>query len=62
MEKDVQLLVIPVKTYSNNSKYRIYYLACYGIVSIPDGDWYCGRCEAGDVRAVQTKKKNFYSK
>mgnify|MGYP002378612629 FL=1 len=27
-------------------------LACYGIVSIPDGDWYCGRCEAGDIRAV----------
>ncbi|CAF1611709.1 unnamed protein product [Adineta ricciae] len=25
--------------------------ACYGIVSIPDGDWYCGRCEAGDIRA-----------
>ncbi|UJR35760.1 hypothetical protein I4U23_028508 [Adineta vaga] len=25
--------------------------ACYGIVSIPDGNWYCGRCEAGDIRA-----------
>jgi len=25
--------------------------ACYGIVSIPDGDWYCGRCEAGKFRA-----------
>ena len=28
-------------------------LACYGIVSIPDGDWYCGRCEAGKLRAVR---------
>jgi hypothetical protein len=27
-------------------------LACYGIVSIPDGDWLCGRCEADDIRAV----------
>ncbi|CAF4671412.1 unnamed protein product [Rotaria socialis] len=25
--------------------------ACYGIVTIPDGDWYCGRCEANDIRA-----------
>ncbi|CAF3905391.1 unnamed protein product [Adineta steineri] len=25
--------------------------ACYGIVSIPDGDWYCRRCEAGEIRA-----------
>ena len=27
-------------------------LACYGIVSIPDGDWYCRRCEAGEMHAV----------
>ncbi|UJR10358.1 hypothetical protein I4U23_014563 [Adineta vaga] len=25
--------------------------ACYGIISIPDGDWYCRRCEAGEIRA-----------
>ncbi|CAF0782290.1 unnamed protein product [Adineta ricciae] len=25
--------------------------ACYGIVSIPDGDWYCRRCEAGEYQA-----------
>ncbi|CAF3806135.1 unnamed protein product, partial [Rotaria magnacalcarata] len=25
--------------------------ACYGIVTIPDGNWYCGRCEANDIRA-----------
>ncbi|CAF2527129.1 unnamed protein product [Rotaria sp. Silwood2] len=25
--------------------------ACYGIVTIPDGDWYCGRCEASDIQA-----------
>ena len=35
------------------------YLACYGIVSIPDGDWYCGRCEAGDLRAVVDERTPF---
>ncbi|CAF0889447.1 unnamed protein product [Rotaria sp. Silwood1] len=25
--------------------------ACYGIVSIPDGDWYCRRCEVGAIQA-----------
>ncbi|CAF3983311.1 unnamed protein product [Rotaria sordida] len=25
--------------------------ACYGIVSIPDGDWYCRRCEVGAIHA-----------
>jgi hypothetical protein len=62
MEKDVQLLVILVtkkKTICNQEIFDIFYLACYGIVSIPDGDWYCGRCEAGDIRAV-LKIKNYF--
>ncbi len=57
MEKDVQLLVILVKkNYNQIIDHYIFYLACYGIVSIPEGDWYCGRCEASDVRAVLEKK------
>ena len=53
MEKTVQLRVILV----NRNEKRLFvtnhsFLACYGIVTIPDGDWYCGRCEAGDIRAV----------
>jgi hypothetical protein len=56
MEKVVQLLVILVKTHIHpNLYFKIHLLACYGIVSIPDGDWYCGRCEAGDIRAVLNK-------
>lgn len=35
------------------------FLACYGIVSIPDGDWYCGRCEAKNIRAVCDEKIDF---
>jgi hypothetical protein len=54
MEKIVQLLVIPVNkpTIYPMISLRMSYLACYGIVSIPDGDWYCRRCEAGESQAV----------
>ena len=30
----------------------ISYIACYGIISIPDGKWYCRRCEVGEMQAV----------
>jgi hypothetical protein len=33
--------------------FEFYSLACYGIVSIPEGDWYCRRCEAGETQAVR---------
>jgi len=49
------------KTPTISIVYLFEYLACYGIVSIPDDNWYCRRCEAGEIHAVKNFVfSNFY--